>query len=507
MFSEKDKQQIAAQGLSISDIEQQLQHFKEGFPYMKLVAPASIGNGIIRLTADEKQKYIELWDNYLHTHSNVIKFVPASGAASRMFKDLFAFLNADYDEPTTKAEKTFFDNIQKFAFYKELDKKCIQNEKQSIDELIENNKYKAVVENLLQEKGLNYANKPKGLLMFHKEHDNTLTPIEEHLKEASAYTANNDKACIHFTVSKEYLEEFQTFTLQKIAKAKERNGVTISASFSIQSPATDTIAVDTDNNPFRNEDRTLLFRPGGHGALIQNLNSLDADIVFIKNIDNVCSNKYIADTIAYKKILAGILIETRDRIFHYIEKLSDSNTNKSDVCREVTDFIKNTLMLTLPDMAEHDEQAIADFLKSKLMRPIRVCGVVKNVGEPGGGPFIIEEKDNTYSLQILESSQIDMSNDTYKKMFEEGTHFNPVDIVCGLNDMNGEKYNLLEYIDTDAGFISHKSSNGKELKALELPGLWNGAMSRWTTLFVETPLITFNPVKTVNDLLRDEHQE
>ena len=429
----------------------------------------------------------------------VVKFVPASGAASRMFKDMFAFVDANYDKPTTDFEKKYFDHVEKFAFYDELNKVCLKIEGKGIKDLIAEGRYKAVAANMLKAEGLNYGQLPKGMLLFHKYEDGARTPMEEHLVEGALYAASNGKAHVHFTVSHEHLDFFEKKVAEKADGYAKQYGITYDISFSEQKPSTDTIAANADNTPFRNADGSLLFRPGGHGALIENLNEIDADIVFIKNIDNVVPDRLKPETVEWKKIIAGLLVNLQKQAFEYLRILDKGATEQE--LNEIADFVKNYLCID-PKTAKVD----ADYLRTKLNRPMRVCGVVKNVGEPGGGPFLTYNQDGTVSLQILESSQIDTKNADYMKMFTQGTHFNPVDLVCAIMDYKGRHFNLPNFVDKTTGFISSKSKDGKELKALELPGLWNGAMSNWSTVFVEVPLGTFNPVKTVNDLLREQHQ-
>ncbi len=505
MLSPKDLEQIAGKGITEAQIEKQLNEFKTGFAFLRLEAAASVGNGIVATGADDVAKYTAAWDSYKATGKKVVKFVPASGAASRMFKDMFAFLDAEYDVPTSDFEKRFFENIEKFAFYSALDEACVKNEGKGIKELVAGGGYKAVVANLLQGKGLNYGQLPKGLLLFHKYDDGARTPLEEHLVEGALYADSNGTVHIHYTVSPEHQALFEKKVAETKGKYEKAYGVKYDISFSIQKPSTDTIAVNPDNTPFRNADGSLLFRPGGHGALIENLNEIPADIVFIKNIDNVVPDRLKKDTVTYKQVIAGVLVTLQQKAFGYLSELEKGGCSHEKLA-EIYDFVENSLCCHKASAKELDDKALAEYLYGKLNRPMRVCGVVKNVGEPGGGPFLTYNSDGSVSLQILESSQIDKSNTEYMKMFTEGTHFNPVDLVCAVRDYKGGKFNLPDFVDPTTGFISSKSKNGKDLKALELPGLWNGAMSDWNTVFVEVPLSTFNPVKTVNDLLREQHQ-
>lgn len=505
MLSQQDLSQIADKGISEEKLNKQLEEFETGFPFLKLEAAAAVGHGIMAPDEEEREAYVQAWDAYKAQGKNIVKFVPASGAASRMFKNMFAFLSADYTEPTTDFEKQYFDNIKKFAFREALCEKCRLNDGKRIKELIADGNYKAVVANMLEPQGLNYGQLPKGLLLFHNYEDGPRTPMEEHLVEAALYASSKGEANVHFTVSHDHLELFKAKVAEKVETFAKKYGVKYNISFSEQKPSTDTVAVNPDNTLFRNEDGSMLFRPGGHGALIENLNDIDADVVFIKNIDNVVPDRLKDETVTYKQLIAGVLVTLQKKTFAYLEKL-EKGEYTHEYLEEIIRFVQRDLCCRKADIKELEDADLVIYLKKKLNRPMRVCGVVKNVGEPGGGPFLTYNQDGTVSLQILESSQIDKTNEEYQKMFTEGTHFNPVDLVCAVKDYKGQPFNLPDFVDKSTGFISCKSKNGKELKALELPGLWNGAMSDWNTVFVEVPLATFNPVKTVNDLLREQHQ-
>ncbi len=505
MLSQRDLEQLQQKGISEAQIERQLGEFKTGFPFLKLEAAAAIGKGIVAPTADQGKAYVEAWQQYKAAGRKVVKFVPASGAASRMFKDMFAFVDADYDVPTTDFEKKYFDNIEKFAFYGELDEACKKNEGKGIKALIGEGNYKAVAANMLKAEGLNYGQLPKGLLLFHNYAEGPRTPMEEHLVEGALYAASNGEAHVHFTVSHEHMELFKAKVAQKADIYAKKYGIRYDISFSEQKPSTDTIAANPDGTPFRNADGSLLFRPGGHGALIENLNEIDADVIFVKNIDNVVPDRLKGDTVEWKQIIAGVLVTLQKKAFGYLQLL-DTGKYTHEQVEEMIRFVQQDLCCRKADIKNLEDADLVIYLRSKLNRPMRVCGVVKNVGEPGGGPFLTYNQDGTVSLQILESSQIDKSNKEYMEMFTKGTHFNPVDLVCAVKDFKGQPFDLPKYVDPSTGFISQKSKSGKELQALELPGLWNGAMSDWSTVFVEVPLSTFNPVKTVNDLLRDQHQ-
>ena len=506
MLNAKDLELLAAKGISEKQIEEQLACFVKGFPFLEITASASVERGIMVIPQEKQATYMDAWDAYLAKNKKIVKFVPASGAASRMFKNLYEFLSASYDVPANDFEKKFFNEITHFAFYDALNAVCLANEDKDIPALVAAGNYKAVVSNLLDEKGLNYGQLPKGLLLFHRSGETIRTAMEEHLAEGAMYAKNNaGEVNIHFTVSPEHKALFEKLVSEKKQAYEEKFSVGYDISFSVQKPSTDTVAADMDNNPFRDKNDKLLFRPGGHGALIENLNDIDADVVFVKNIDNVVPDSFKCSTVIFKKVIAGVLVTLQERIFNYLD-LIETGKYSHDQVEEMIHFLQDDLCIKNPDTKLLEDAELILYIKNKLLRPLRVCGMVKNVGEPGGGPFLAQNPDGTISLQILESSQIDLKDPEKKAMFEQGTHFNPVDLVCALKNHKGEKYNLPDYVDKNTGFISYKSKDGRELKALELPGLWNGAMSDWNTVFVEVPIETFNPVKTVNDLLRPEHQ-
>ena len=504
MLTATDQALLEAKGISEAQLTQQLKNFETGFPFLRLAGAAAIGRGIKAVDATEQERLTTTWEHYKQEGHHVTKFVPASGAASRMFKDLFEFLDADYDEPTKDAEVRFFEGIHDFAFYQALDDACQVVEGKGVDALVEEGDYKAVVACLLGADGLGYGQLPKGLLQFHAYEDEVRTPLEEHLVEAALYASSAGVADVHFTVSTEHRQLFEQLVNRVLPEYEARFGIKYHISFSEQKPSTDTVAANMDNTPFRQDDGSLLFRPGGHGALIRNLGDLESDVVFIKNIDNVVPDRLKPVTVTWKQVIAGELVSLQQQTFAHLHKLDAGCTR--DELLNMADFLEQQLCTEVPGLRDMDDASLAACLRQKLDRPMRVCGVVKNVGEPGGGPFLAYNPDGSISLQILESSQIDTANPEYMKMFTEGTHFNPVDLVCGIRNYKGERFDLPKYVDPQTGFISHKSKNGRELKALELPGLWNGAMSNWSTVFVEVPLETFNPVKTVNDLLRPEHQ-
>jgi hypothetical protein len=489
MITANDLSHFKNKGIPIEKVNLQLEQFKTGFPYMNVQKPASISDGIIALDEEQKFMFTDKYREGIENGCSIIKFVPASGAATRMFKDLFGFICADPNRQE-KMLKTgpiheFLANIKCFAFSKELEKHSDIN---FSDEAAVKQNAISIIKSLLLPEKLNYGNYPKGILKFHISDDKILTPIEEHLTEGALYGANNKSIVnIHFTVSENHLSLFKEIVKKSQLLLEAKYDVRYNITYSTQKTSTDTIAVNPDNTPFRDENDDILFRPGGHGALIENLNDLDGDIVFIKNIDNVIPEYRLKDTIQYKEALAGILYFYQQQIFTYLKELNQNTT------------IPDTIL-----QASNKEKT--SFIQTKLDRPMRVCGMVKNEGEPGGGPFWGIGKNGEISLQIVESSQIDLNNKKKQEIVKQSTHFNPVDLVCGIKNYKGQKFDLHKYVDAKTGFITNKSLNGKELKALELPGLWNGAMSDWTTIFVEVPISTFNPVKTVNDLLREQHQ-
>jgi hypothetical protein len=504
-YTLQDLNLLQAKSISQAQIEAQLNYFATGFPFLPIVAAASVEKGIMKIDEKDEKIYLDAWQYFLQENKKATKFVPASGAASRMFKDLFAFIDAEYDVPTTDFEKTFFAHIQQFAFYKALNGECKELFGKDISTLCAENRYKDVARALIEDEGLRYGSLPKGLLLFHSYSEGNRTPAGEHLTEGTYYAKDkNGDVNVHFTVSDNHKPLFEALIAARQSIYGQKLGAKFHTSFSIQKSSTDTIAVDMNNQPFREDDGTLLFRPGGHGALIENLNDIDSDVIFIKNIDNVVPDRLKESEAHYKKMLAGVLVKMQQRTFAYLEKLDAENVVSEDLA-EMLAFTENELCIAHSQVFSSDDELKA-YLRTKLNRPFRVCGMVKNVGEPGGGPFITENADGTASPQILESSQIDTNDEKATNAFKNGSHFNPVDLVCGVKNYKGEKFDLTKYVDKNTGFISYKSKDGKELKALELPGLWNGAMSDWNTIFVEVPVSTFNPVKTVNDLLKVEHQ-
>ncbi len=505
MLNENDLKLLKEKGISKDVVESQIKRFETGFPYLRLLGAATPDNGIIVLDEATRQEAAERWDEYLNDGGDVTKMVPASGAASRMFKSLFSFVDSDAAEPTGDV-KDIIDNISRFAFYSDLNKKLKELYGLDAEAMIEQKRFKEVISAIINPEGLNYGNLPKGLLKFHHyATGEDRTPVEEQLMEGIQTAADSKgNVNVHFTVSPNHRAKFEETISRVVPEMEKKHNAKFNISLSEQKASTDTIAVNPDNTPFR-ENGELVFRPGGHGALIENLNDLDATVVFIKNIDNIVPDCNRDTTVEYKKILGGYLLMIHDRIADYLDMIDKGNLDAGDIA-EILDFMLENLSISMPDDADMDNAQLIKFIKGKLDRPLRVCGMVKNEGEPGGGPYLAYNADGTASPQILESNQIDTANEEYKAMMSEATHFNPVDLVCYIKNAEGKKYNLPAYVDPATGFISSKSLHGKSLKALELPGLWNGAMSDWTTVFVEVPIATFNPVKTVNDLLRPMHK-
>ena len=447
MFTPQDLKQIADHGLTPERVEEQVENFRRGFPFLKVVRAASPGDGVLVLDGAEVDAAV-----------------------------------ARYDEGKRgKGIDVLLENIERFAFWPEL-RAVLPPEADD----------RATVDAIVNE-GLNYGHKPKGLVTFHAYPDGARKAVEEHLVEGAAYAASNGVVRLHFTVSPEHMEAFRTLLAEKVPQYEARYGVRYDISFSVQKPATDTVAVNPDNTLFRQEDGSLLFRPAGHGALIENLNEIDADLIFIKNIDNVTTDARRGDTVRYKKALAGVLIDLQREAFDCLRVIDAGTADLDAVAR----FVETRLCVMLPESYD------AALLRAVLDRPIRVCGMVRNEGEPGGGPFWVANPDGTESLQIAESSQIAPAD---LPLMKSATHFNPVDLVCGVRDAQGGHFDLRRYVDPATGFISSKSSSGRELRAQELPGLWNGSMARWNTVFVDVPVSTFSPVKVVQDLLRPQHQ-
>ena len=512
-FRTSDFKQIENKGILFDTILKQLSVFKNAIPKIILQSPATLQNGIWKLSEAECKEKVVVFDER-KSILKLEKFVPASGAASRMFPFLDEFLNNfDVEKDTingyiNKNKATnltvFLTGIEKFPFFEAINKRLEAVFPEMPNWKIDKKNY-YFIKCLIGSENFDFANKPKGVLPFHQYKNHIATPIEEHLNESASYASSNGISNLHFTVSEEHQQQFEAILLKVKDKIEFENKTKINISFSYQSQRTDTLAVDLQNNPFRDSNNKLLFRPGGHGALIENLNTIDADIIFIKNIDNVIQN-HIETIALYKKALAGILLELQHQIFTYLKQI-DRNLITEKEIEAIAFFAKNKLNIAISN--DFEIAAFQDkisYIKTILNKPIRVCGMVKNENEPGGGPFWVRDINKNISLQIVESAQVDLQDVEQLQLFQSATHFNPVDIVCGVKNYKEEKFNLHEFVDENSGFIVEKSKNGISYKAYELPGLWNGAMANWLSVFVEVPLITFNPVKTVNDLLKPTHQ-
>jgi len=502
MFSEREIEQIEQRGSEVKEVEKQIENFVNGFPYLAANRAASVGDGILKFDEEEVDHYQKLYKEKSIV-KKIIKFVPASGAASRMFKELFSFLeNNDFDG--NKAAQAFISGLQDFAFYEQL-VSGLSSKGIDIEEALESKNYAVIVNELLASDGMDYGSLPKGLLKFHKYEDKVRTPVEEHFSEGASYAMSaGNTVHLHFTVSSEHQSKFEQHIGEVKSFYEKLTGVTYEISFSQQKKSTDTIAVDMENKPFV-DGGEILFRPAGHGALLANLDDLDGDVVFIKNIDNVVPDQLKESTIQYKQVIGGLMIELQDKVFELTEKLSGGAGN--DHIEEAEEFLTSKININLPEAYgsfRSDEKV--QYLLSKLDRPVRICGMVKNTGEPGGGPFWVFDEDGTEAIQIGETAQIDLSNPSQAEMLKNSTHFSPTDLVCGIKDRKGKKYELMKHRDPRTGFITSKSKSGRDLKAQELPGLWNGSMANWNSVMVEVPLSTFNPVKSVNDLLKSAHQ-
>ena len=510
-FSENDLKQISDLGLDEEQINQQIQHFKEGFPKTELLDAATIKNGgILRLSDKEIERHIANYET-LSRGKRLLKFVPASGAASRMFKDLYAFSSSytgvafNFKNEFPSVDE-FLSNLRSFAFYNDLEQ-CMKSCSAELFDYMERGDYATIINMLLKEQYMGYGSLPKALLKFHKYGNLQRTPLEEHIVEGAEYARSNDgKVRIHFTVSPEHRPLFQKKIRQIRSYYEEMLGIKLEISFSEQKHYTDIIAVNEYNDPMRDENGKLIFRPGGHGALIENLNECRADLIFVKNIDNVVPDWMKHTTIVYKKALAGMLLYLQAKTFKHLGTLDHKPTQRQ--INAIAKFATQQLHIDLPaDFAKLDGKEQIRILHDKLNRPMRICGMVKNQGEPGGGPFFIENSHGIKSLQIVETAQINRKDPIQEDILSHATHFNPVDLVCATKNYKGRRFDLRKYVDPETGFISKKTKGAQTMKSQELPGLWNGAMAEWISLFVEVPLATFNPVKSVNDLLRPEHLE
>lgn len=510
-LTESDLKQVASMGITPEKVEKQIENFRQGFPKTELLEAATIKNGgIVKMSDQDITRYDTLYTK-LSQGKRLLKFVPASGAASRMFKDLYAFSSTyfgqDYNiEKEFPSVKEFLQHIRTFAFFDDLEN-IMKKSACDFGDYMDRADFASVINFLLKEQYMGYGSLPKALLKFHKYGTVRRTPLEEHIIEGISYAKDdNDNVNIHFTVSPEHRPLFK----KKIAEVKRYYestfGVKLNITFSEQKHYTDTIAVDEYNNPIRDDQGKLTFRPGGHGALIENLNDCNADVIFIKNIDNVVPDWMKHTTIIYKRVLAGLLLELQQQTFDYLRLIDNGVTDQQ--VNEIAQFTTEKLRVSLPENYEKlSKNGKIRILRQKLNRPIRICGMVKNQGEPGGGPFFTRNTHGIKSLQVVETAQINRKDPKQERILTHATHFNPVDLVCGTKNYKGKRFNLRKYVDPATGFISKKTKGPLTVKSQELPGLWNGAMAEWNTIFVEVPLATFNPVKTVNDLLRKEHLE
>lgn len=504
-WSAKDRKQIAAHGLTVAEIERQLAVFRRGVPPVRLNRPCRAGDGIVVLSEAERPLHLQSCDEAYRTQ-RFMKFVPASGAASRMFRDWYRCLDNGGFADQTEAD-IFIRDLKRFAFFNDLET-AMAAQGQDLKALLETKQSATIMKYILTGEGLNFGCLPKALLKFHAYPEGTRTAIEEHLVEAALYARTADNISrIHFTVSREHAAAVRRLLSQAVPACESRLETTFEVGLSTQDPETDTLAVDPDHQPLRTEGGELIFRPGGHGALLANLNTLDADIIFLKNIDNIVPDRLKPETLLWKRLLAGYLVRIQREIFGFLRGIEQESVTEAELER-IADFCERSLNTVLP--TRFHELTVSEkrsFLFRKLNRPLRVCGMVKNEGEPGGGPFWVDDPDDPggASVQIIEESQVNRNDSKQCAVWSSATHFNPVDLVCGVRDFRGRKFDLPAFVDPTTAAIAQKSEKGRELLALERPGLWNGSMAFWTTVFIEVPLATFNPVKTVADLLRPQH--
>lgn len=515
IFSPKDLQFMKERNIDPAVVESQITNYKTGFPFVVLHEPATVKKGITQLSSKKMEEMVNVFGDY-SAANKIIKMVPSSGAASRMFKNLFEFRNAYRGTNEDQLELLkdqgpdsvvyFFEHLEEFAFFDHL-VDSLEARGYDYEATMKEYRYERILNSLLTDKGLAYGNKPKALIPFHKYHNDIRTSFAEHLVEGAKYARSaGNVSHIHFTVSPQHLELMQAHLEEIRTEFEERFQIRYEVSFSMQAPETDVITVDLNNVPVRDEAGDLVFRPGGHGALLKNLGALEAPVIIIKNIDNVCHDRIKEDTVYYKMVLSGYLVYLQDQIHAYLKGLNHPTPPSTKVISTIWSFMEHKLNVIPPVEAESwNKEKKLDYLKEKLNRPIRICGMVENEGEPGGGPFWVKGSDGSLTLQIIEASQINLNDPDQVEILRNSTHFNPVDLVCGIYDYAGNKFDLQKFVDPQTGFITSKSLDGQDIKAQELPGLWNGSMANWNTVFVEVPLSTFNPVKIVNDLLRSQH--
>lgn len=498
-FSSNEIKQIEIKGLQVNEVQRQLDLFQKGEAFTSLLRPATLEDGIVAFNDQQASDLIEFYKSAKNSMT-ISRFVPSSGMATRMFKFLYYFLdNFDSQKETLNQyldqEKTyklgvFLSGIKKLPFYEKIFNQIDSSKNVNLEF-----RYRFIQKTLES-----YGKIPKGLIPFHRYENETRTAVQEQLKFGLHFAVSNQKAHHHFTISSVMEKEFEQNTADLIKKIKKEKKIDIQIDFSFQHSSTDTIATSLNGEPFKDNQGQMIFRAGGHGSLLNNLNSIDADIVFINNIDNITTSKDHPKAAYYKQMLAGYLLKVQEQIFRYVQ---DIENNKEIDIDKMLAFCNETLHIDVPKSLTGS--ALLHFLMNKFKRPIRVCGMVKNENEPGGGPFWVNNKGEQI-LQIVEGAQVDTSDNKQKTIFKSSTHFNPVDIVCGLKDHKGKSFDLHQYCDPDSYFITEKTHLGRPLMALEHPGLWNGAMAYWNTIFVEVPIATFNPVKIINDLLRPAHQ-
>ncbi|MCE5266145.1 MAG: DUF4301 family protein [Deltaproteobacteria bacterium] len=504
-WSAEDRQQIIAHGLSVAEVERQLGIFRRGVPPIRLNRPCRVGDGIVTLPEEERPALLSDHEGARRT-VRLMKFTPASGAASRMFREWYRCLDSGCF-PDGEARAAFARDLPRYAFFPDL-KERVAAAGGEVESWLRNGEDAALLRFILTGEGLDYGSLPKALLKFHACPDGNRTALEEHLVEAAQYARDaGDLSRIHFTVSREHEGAVRSFLSRIVPAYETRIGTRFAIGLSTQDPETDTIAADPECRPFRGEDGRLVFRPGGHGALLANLDTLDADVIFLKNIDNIVPDRLKAETVLWKKLLAGYLVRLQAEIFTCLRVLEAKSVAEGELAR-IADFCTRRANISLPDdFRDGSSSEKRAHLFGRLNRPLRVCGMVKNEGEPGGGPFWVDDPDGKggSSLQIVEEPQIDPRDPGQRAVWSKATHFNPVDLVCGVRDFRGRKFALAEFVDPATTVITRKSEKGRELLALERPGLWNGSMAFWNTVFIEVPIATFNPVKTVTDLLRPQH--
>jgi hypothetical protein len=523
-FTADDHRQMERLGVAPEEALRHVELFRNPPPYTRVLRACTLGDGIRAIFPEDEAELTARFDE-AEGSGRIHKFVPASGVASRMFKPLLSYLEqleaaagtdgAEVEAPPPGPEvRTFFAELQRFAFFEELAAITaahglrLEADAAGLIALGPAERL-TVLACLLTEVGLAYAERPKGLILFHRYPEGARTPFEEHLVEAADYARDRDGTCrLHLTVSPHHEAGFRALLADRGAALARRLGCRFEVGFTHQRRSTDTLAVDPDHRPFRLADGTLLFRPGGHGALLENLQELadgGAGIVLLKNIDNVVPDSRKPELTRWKKLLGGALLALRERTCSLLEGL-EADLPDEELIEEAGRFVERELSRPLPRrFAEASPAERRRLLVEALDRPLRVAGVVRHTGEPGGGPFWVESAGGEVSLQIVETSQIGPEPDQQAAL-AASTHFNPVDLACALHDRGGRPYGLGRFVDPATVFIAARSHEGRSLKALERPGLWNGAMAGWNTVFVEVPLATFAPVKTVLDLLRPEHQ-